>query len=136
MCFDLKALIALPRGPGKPSGARRAELLPVARQQVQALFEVLAHFPDRRRPTAGKRLEQKRSANVHHGAVIGLLELEERSVERRQLIIRGHRGMTPHASSTMCANDSGSRLAPPTSAPSTSGRPSSSSAFSGLSEPP
>ena len=81
--FDLKALIALPRGPGKPPGAWRAELLPVARQQVQTLFEVLAHLLDRGRPTAGQRLEQKRSANVHQGAVIGLLELQERSVKRR-----------------------------------------------------
>ena len=40
------------------------------------------------------------------------------------------------AISTICANESGSRLAPPTSAPSTSGSASSSSAFSGLSEPP
>ena len=81
--FDLKALIGLPRRPGKPPGVRCAELLPVARQQVETPFEVLAHLPDRRRPTAGKRREQKRSADVHHGAVIGLLELQERTVERR-----------------------------------------------------
>jgi hypothetical protein len=42
----------------------------------------------------------------------------------------------PAARSTMRAKDSGSRLAPPTSAPSTSGSASSSSALSGLSEPP
>jgi hypothetical protein len=48
------------RAPGKPPGARHAELLPVTRQQVQALLEVLAHLPDRRCPTAGKRLEHER----------------------------------------------------------------------------
>jgi hypothetical protein len=44
---------------------------------------VLAHLPDRRRPTAGERVEHKRGADMHQRAVIGLLELEERSVERR-----------------------------------------------------
>ena len=83
VCFDRKARIGLPRGPGKPPGVRCAELLPVARQQVEAPFEVFAHLPDSRRPTAGQLGEQKRSADVHHGAVIGLLELQERSVERR-----------------------------------------------------
>src|SRR5690606_16525886 len=42
----------------------------------------------------------------------------------------------PSPASTMRANDSGSRLAPPTSAPSTSGCANSSAAFSGFTEPP
>ena len=42
----------------------------------------------------------------------------------------------PRAASTISANDAGSRLAPPTSAPSTSGSASSSAALSGFSEPP
>ena len=81
--FDLKALIALPGGPGKPSRARHVQLLPVARQHVQAVFEVLAHLSDRRRPAAGERVEHERPADVHQRAVIGLLELQERRVERR-----------------------------------------------------
>ena len=89
---DLKALIALPGRPCESAGAGRVELLPVARQQVQALFEMLAHLPDRRRPTAGKRVEHKRGADMHQRAVIGLLELQERSIERRQLVVAGHRG--------------------------------------------
>ena len=40
------------------------------------------------------------------------------------------------AASTIAAKSSGSRLAPPTRAPSTSGRPSSSAALAGLTEPP
>ena len=81
--IDLKALIALPGRPGESPGAGRAELLAVARQQLQALFEVLAHLSDRRRPTAGERVEHERGADMHERAVIGLLELQERSVERR-----------------------------------------------------
>ncbi len=83
MRFDLKALIVLPRGPSESAGAGRVELLPIARQQVQALLEALAHLPDRRRPTAGKRVEHERPTDMHQRAVIGLLELQERSVERR-----------------------------------------------------
>ena len=81
--IDLKALIALPGRPGESAGAGGVELLAVARQQLQALFEVLAHLPDRRRPAAGERVEHKRGADMHQRAVIGLLELQERSVERR-----------------------------------------------------
>src|SRR5262249_47257310 len=40
------------------------------------------------------------------------------------------------AESTIAAKSRGSRLAPPTRAPSTSGCPTSSAAFSGLTEPP
>ena len=90
--IDLKALIALPGRPRESAGAGRAELLAVARQQVQALLEMLPHLPDRRRPTAGERIEHKRGADMHQRAVIGLLELQERSVKRRQLIVPGHRG--------------------------------------------
>ncbi len=49
----------------------------------------------------------------------------------------GHQlARSPRAVSTICANGPGSRLDPPQSAPSTSGSASSSSALSGLSEPP
>jgi hypothetical protein len=90
--FDLEEPIGLPRGPGEPAGAERAELLPVARQQVQPSLKVLAHRSDRRRPTPGKRREQQRSADVHQRTVVRLLELQERGVERRQLLVRGHCG--------------------------------------------
>jgi hypothetical protein len=79
---DLKALITLPRRPSESAGAGRTELLAVARQLVQALFEVLAQLTDRRRPTAVERVEHERGAEMHQRAVIGLLELQERSVER------------------------------------------------------
>ena len=45
-------------------------------------------------------------------------------------------GAIGSAAATIAAKSSGSRLAPPTSAPSTSGWETSSSAFSGLTEPP
>ena len=80
---DLKALIALPKRPGESAGAGRAELLAVARQQIQALFEMLAHLPDPRRPTAGERVEHEHGADMHQHAVIGLLKLQECSVKRR-----------------------------------------------------
>ena len=44
--------------------------------------------------------------------------------------------VTYSAAATIAANDSASRLAPPTSAPSTSGSASSSAALSGLTLPP
>ena len=40
------------------------------------------------------------------------------------------------AAATIAANSAGSRLAPPTSAPSTSGRPSSSAALAAFTLPP
>ena len=74
---DLKARIALPGRPGESARAGRTELLAVARQHVQALFKMLAHLPDRRRPTAGELVEHKRSADMHQRAVIGLLKLQK-----------------------------------------------------------
>ena len=68
----------LPERPGQPSGASRPELLPIARQQVQALAKVLAHLFDRRRPAARQRIEHERRANMHERTVISPLELPER----------------------------------------------------------
>ena len=48
----------------------------------------------------------------------------------------GHRAATLAPAAQIAANDSSSSAAPPTSAPSTCGCASSSSAFSGLTEPP
>jgi len=53
------------------------------------------------------------------------------------LVGRREAGSSPQAAASMIAAKSlGSRLAPPTSAPSTSGCESSSAALSGLTEPP
>ena len=51
---ELEARIPLPAGPRESARPRCAELLAVARQQVQALLEMLSQLPDGRRLTAGR----------------------------------------------------------------------------------
>ncbi len=68
------------------------------------------------------------------------IENDERRTGRRQCIgpgrQRAHGPVAPPAALTIAANDSASRLAPPTRAPSMSGNASSSAALSALTLPP
>jgi hypothetical protein len=64
--------------------------LAVARQRSEAPFEVAAHARERRRAALGEGVEDQQPADVHVRGGIGVLELEERRVERRQWRGRGH----------------------------------------------
>ena len=61
----------------------RRKLAHGGHEAVCEYIEVGHSGANRRRPTAGERVKHKRGADMHQRAVIGLLELEERSVERR-----------------------------------------------------
>ena len=86
---ELEARITLPRRPGEPAGARPRQLLPIAGQLIQARADVLANLMNRRRPPTGKRIEHQRATDVHQRALVVLLELQERGIERCQLVC-GH----------------------------------------------
>ena len=89
----------------------------------------------------GPELVEVRRVRLRHG-VAGAVGGQAEAVEDHERQ-GGHRharrpGRERHqgAASTIAAKSSGSRLAPPTSAPSTSGRASSSAALPGFTEPP
>ena len=67
--------------------ARGRKLHPIVRQLMEALLHVPARGRCRRAPRAAGRGQD--GAEVHRGAVVGLLEVQEHRVQRAQLL--GHR---------------------------------------------
>ena len=85
--LDLEALITHPRRPRKSPRARRVELVPVTRQQLQALLQMRSQLPDRRRPATRQPTEHHGRTDMHQRAVIRLLKLQERRIKRSQVIL-------------------------------------------------
>jgi hypothetical protein len=81
---DVEALVGLPLGPAQAAGGPAREPLAVARQGVEAPLEVAAHAGEGGRSAAGQGVEDQHRTDVHVGGGVGVLELEEGRVERRQ----------------------------------------------------
>ncbi len=88
VAVDREERLLLPAGEVEAVGVRGGEALAVAGQARQPADHVLADPIDRRGAPAGLRLEQDDATDVHVGALVGLLELEEGGVEGGELL--GH----------------------------------------------
>ena len=83
---DVEVRVGLPLRPAQASRARLREALAVARKAVEARVEVGPDILEGRRPAGRQRLEHHHAADVHVGALVELLELEERRVEGGELV--------------------------------------------------
>jgi PAS domain S-box-containing protein len=81
----VEGVVGLPLGPREAAGARLRQPLGEARHRPQALGQPRAHGGQRRHAAVRGRVEHHRPADVHVRGVVGLLDLQERAVERCQL---------------------------------------------------
>jgi hypothetical protein len=70
--------------------SRPGELHAVARQQIEAPREMLAHALDVRCAPVRERVEHQCRAEVHRRAVVGLLEIEEHRIQWAQAFHAGN----------------------------------------------
>ena len=75
--------------PGEPTGPGLRQTAPEARQLRETGVEPLAHLRDIGDAAARGRIEDHRPSDVHVGRRISILELEEGSVQRCQMIGQG-----------------------------------------------
>ena len=94
----VEVLVVDPTLPAEAAGRRRGEALAIARQCIEALIEIRANLLDARCLAACSRPEDEQAADVHVCGAVGVLEFEERPVNRCQVVGQGgHRG-SPFAS--------------------------------------
>ena len=81
---EIERRVRLPLGPREPAGVRLREPLAVSRELAESLREMSAQLLGRRCPSRLHAVEDHDRPDVHVGALVGLLELEERGVKRCQ----------------------------------------------------
>src|SRR5271165_4113488 len=86
--------VILPFGPRQPARVWLRQALPIARQLLEPALEVLTHLLERRHGTARLGIKDQHRPGVHVRALVDLLELEERPVQRCQML--GHEKDQPH----------------------------------------